>query len=83
MTRNVIGDFREWRWFYFFLHEFGLSVGIGGKVFMPTLFVAATDGPRNDPSPFGYSCTMEGPSNNLSRDWTRAAPLQAAATSFC
>lgn len=32
MTRNVIGDFREWRRFYFFSLESGLFVGIGGEV---------------------------------------------------
>lgn len=32
MTRNVTGDFRGSRWFYFFPPESGLSAGIGGEV---------------------------------------------------
>lgn len=30
---------------------------LGGCI--PTLFVAATDGPRNNPSSFGFTCIME------------------------
>lgn len=61
MTRNVIGDFREWGWFYFFFFfslESWFSVGTGGRC-IPTLFDAATDGPRKDQSPFGFTFTME------------------------
>lgn len=44
--------------------------GLGGWC-IPTLFVAATDGPRNDPSPFGFNCTIEASSIN-SREIGRA-----------
>lgn len=38
--------------------------GLGGWC-IPTLFVAATDGPRNDPSPFDFNCAIEASSINF------------------
>ena len=43
MTRKVIGDFREQRWFYFFPLESWFSVGIGGEVlYLPFLTLLPT-----------------------------------------
>lgn len=70
MTRIVIGDFLGLRWFYSFSLNQVYLRGLGGRCIL-TLFVAATDGPRNDPSPFGFICTIEG-SSNIYREIGRA-----------